>query len=52
MPVVARERNSGDRKPRSALVKKGKEMAAGIPKAREVKPNEVIPMEEGDFKEF
>jgi hypothetical protein len=36
----------------AAMVKQGKEMKVPIPKAREIKPNQVILMEEGDFKQF
>jgi hypothetical protein len=32
--------------------KKGKKEGAAVRKAKAVKPEQVIPMEEGDFKEF
>jgi methyl-accepting chemotaxis protein len=52
-----------DRQPKGAVkviaqkvhapqIKKDKEMKVPIPKMKEVKPDQVIPMGEGDFKEF
>jgi len=40
------------KKGQASLMKRGKEMKVVVPKAREMKPDEVIPMEEEDFKEF
>jgi methyl-accepting chemotaxis protein len=40
------------KKAQAAPVKKGKEMKVPVPKGKEVKPDQVIPMGEADFKEF
>ena len=42
----------GNRKPPAAPAKTEKKMAAVVPKAKATRPDQLIPLEEGDFKEF
>ena len=42
----------GGQKALAAAAKTKKKMAVGVPQAKAIKPEQVIPMEEGDFKEF
>jgi methyl-accepting chemotaxis protein len=52
IPALSHHPKVEVKKVQAGLVKKGKELKGLIPRAKEVRPEQVIPMEEGDFKEF
>jgi hypothetical protein len=53
-PISALKQSAGVKKALTTLVKKGKDrgIEAAVRKTKEVRPDQVIPMEEGDFKQF
>ncbi|MDI6761878.1 MAG: methyl-accepting chemotaxis protein [Thermodesulfobacteriota bacterium] len=52
IPALSHHPKVEVKKVQASLVKKGKELKGLIPRTKEVRPEQVIPMGEGDFKEF
>ena len=55
MPGSYKKQKTGINKSLNAFTKKGNGNGAGVaaqPRAREIRPDQVIPFDEGDFKQF
>jgi methyl-accepting chemotaxis protein len=52
IPVLGHHPKIEVKKTQVVQVRKGKDLKVPVPKAKEVRPEQVIPMGEGDFKEF